>query len=131
MNKILEVVIKRVEENCSKLIYRRGAQIKKIQKNRRILMRKKKKFRKKLESKDISPSWKSVIKKLIGEIDKKLLSHEKEKIDREMCNRKNKIQSKTFLRIWKKKKQTWSKIGTFRLNGEIFNILDDICKKMS
>ena len=50
LNKILEVVIKIVEENCLKFRYRRGAQINKIPRDRRIWLRKKKKFREKLES---------------------------------------------------------------------------------
>merc|ERR1712179_181021 len=63
LNKILEVVIKIVEENCSKFRYRRGAQINKIPRDRKILLRKKKKFREKLESKEVSSSRKSIIKK--------------------------------------------------------------------
>jgi len=44
LNKILEVVIKIVEENCLKFRYRRGALINKIPRDRRILLRKRKKL---------------------------------------------------------------------------------------
>ena len=44
MNKILEVVIKIIEENCLKYKYRRGALINKIPRDRRILLRKRKKL---------------------------------------------------------------------------------------
>jgi len=43
LNKILEVVIKIVKENCLKFRYRRGAQFNKIPRDRRILLRKRKK----------------------------------------------------------------------------------------
>merc|ERR1711874_238659 len=61
-NKILEVVIKIVEENCLKFRYRRGVRINKIPRDRRILLRKRK-IRTELESKVVSSSRKSVIKK--------------------------------------------------------------------
>merc|ERR1711874_687712 len=83
-NKILEVVIKIVEENCLKFRYRRGVLINKIPRDRRILLRKRKKIRAKLESKVVSSIRKSVIKKSMEEIDNKLLlSHENEKNDLE------------------------------------------------
>ena len=84
MNKILEVVIKIIEENCLKYKYRRGALINKIPRDRRILLRKRKKIRAQLERKVVSSSRKSVIKKSMGEIDNRLLlSHENEKNDME------------------------------------------------
>ena len=133
MNKILEVVIKIVEENCLKFKYRRGALINKIPRDRRILLRKRKKIRAKLESKVASSSRKSVIKKSMGEIDNKLLlSHENEKNDMEKRAIENiKSNPKHFFAYARKKLKTRSKIGPFRLNQEIFNTLDDICKKLS
>ena len=131
--KILEVVIKIVEENCLKFRYRRGALINKIRRDRRILLRKRKKIRAKLESKVVSSSRKSVIKKSMGEIDNKLLlSHENEKNDMEKRAIENiKSNPKHFFAYARKKLKTRSKIGPFSINGEIFNTLDDICKKLS
>ena len=54
------------------------------------MLRKKKIFRAKLETKDVSSCRKSIIKKTMGEIDKKLLLlHEKEKNDKVKCAIKN------------------------------------------
>jgi len=44
LNMILGVVIKIVEENCLKFRYKRGTQINKIPRDRRILLRKRKKL---------------------------------------------------------------------------------------
>ena len=84
LNKILEIIIKIIEENCSKFRFKRGAQTNKIPRDRRILLRKKKKLKAKLKSKGASVGMKINIENLINDIDTKLLmSHEKEKIDNE------------------------------------------------
>ena len=69
----------------------------------------------------------------MGEIDNKLLlSHENEKNDMEKRAIENiKSNPKHFFAYARKKLKTRSKIGPFRINGEIFNTLDDICKKLS
>ena len=124
INKILDIVIK-IEENCSKFRYRRGAQINKIPRDRRILLRKRKKIRAQLEGKVVSSSRKSVIKKSMGEIDNKLLlSHENEKNDMEKRAIENiKSNPKHFFAYAKKNLKTRSKIGPFRMNGEILHTL--------
>ena len=97
------------------------------------MLRKKKNFREKLESKEVSFSRKSVIEKSMGKIDKKLLlSHEKEKIEKKKRAIDNiKSNPKHLFAYAKKNLKPRSKIEPFRINGEIFNTLNDICQKLS
>ena len=68
----------------------------------------------------------------MGEIDEKLLlSHEKEKDKEKRAIENIKSNPKHFFAYARKKLKTRSKIGPFRINGEIFNTLDDICEKLS
>ena len=69
----------------------------------------------------------------MGEIDNKLLlSQENEKIVMKKCAINNiKSNQKHFFAYARKKLKTRSKIGPFNINGEIFNTLGDICKKLS
>ena len=73
---IIDFVIKIVEENCNLFEGRSGTHSNNIPRDRRILLRKKKKLYRKLRNTN-SADTKSEIETVIGEIDKKLLvSHE-------------------------------------------------------
>merc|ERR1739842_244629 len=80
----LKVVIEIVDENCTKFKCQRGTHENKIPRDRRILLRKKRKMKSKLECDDISVNRKSCIEKTIGDIDNQLLrSHKREKSNNE------------------------------------------------
>ena len=81
---ILEIVVKIIEENCKMFRRQGGSQLNNIPRDRRILLRKKKKLNLKLQNNNSSNDRKKQIEKTIGEIDKKLLdSHKEEKIVKE------------------------------------------------
>lgn len=133
LNIILEIIIKIIDENCSKYRFKRGAHTNKIPRDRRILLRKKKKLKVKLERKDASGCMKIDIEKSINDIDTKLLmSHEKEKIDNEARAIENiRSNPKHFFAYAKKNIKTRSTIGPFRIDGVTFNSLENICEKLS
>ena len=79
----MDIVIKMVENNCNIFESRGGTQSNNIPRDRRILLRKKKKLHKKLRNTN-SAETKTELKNGIGEIDKKLLeSHDEENIMKE------------------------------------------------
>ena len=80
---IIDIVIKIVEENCNIFESRGETHSNNIPRDRRILLRKKKKLYRKLRNTN-SADTKSEIETVIGEIDKKLLeSHDEENIVKE------------------------------------------------
>ena len=87
----LEIVVKIIEENCTMFRRQGGSQLNNIPRDRRILLRKKKKLN--LKSQNIlSNDRKKQLEKSIGDIDKKLLdSHKEEKTVKEAHAIKNKV----------------------------------------
>ena len=82
---ILEIIGNIVEEVCTKFKQQRGATVKIIPKDRRILLRNKKKLRAKLKKQKISVEKKDRIEKSIRDIDRRLLdSHQDERINEEI-----------------------------------------------
>ena len=130
---ILDIVIKIVNENCTKFKCQRGTHVNKIPRDRRILLRKKKKMKSKLECDTISVERKTSIEKTIGDIENQLLSsHEKEKIKNEERAVENiKSNPKHFFSYTKKNFKTKNTIGPFRIKDEMVNTLEEICKKLS
>ena len=102
-----------------------------IPRDRRILLRKKKKLNKKLLNTN-STDKKVELENHIKEIDKKLLeSHGEENIVKEArALEKIKTNPKHFFTYAKKKLKTRSKVGPFELNGEKVDKLIDICIKL-
>ena len=129
---IIDFVIKIVEENCNLFEGRSGAHSNNIPRDRRILLRKKKKLYRKLRNTN-SADTKSEIETVIGEIDKKLLeSHDEENIVKEtQALEKIKSNPKHFFAYAKKKLKTRSRIGPFEINGEKINRSIDICIKLA
>merc|ERR1711888_560981 len=81
---VLEIVVKIIEENCTMFKSHGGPQLNKIPRDRRILLRKKKKLNLKLQNNNFSSDRKTQLEITIREIDKKLLdSHKEEKIVKE------------------------------------------------
>merc|ERR1712030_296448 len=81
---VLEIVVKIIEKNCTMFKSHGGPQLNKIPRDRRILLRKKKKLKLKLQNNNFSSDRKTQLEITIREIDKKLLdSHKEEKIVKE------------------------------------------------
>ena len=81
---VLEIVVKIIEENCTMFKSHGGPQLNKIPRDRRILLRKKKKLKLKLQNNNLGNDRKTQLEITIREIDKKLLdSHKEEKIVKE------------------------------------------------
>merc|ERR1712002_68126 len=125
------IVIEIVEIHCSIFESRGNAFSNIIPRERRILLRKKKKLYKKLRNTN-SVDMKAELENRISEIDKKLLeSHEEENIVKEIrALEKIKTNPKHFYTYAKKKLKTRSKVGPFELNGEKIDKLVDICIKL-
>merc|ERR1711913_21464 len=130
ITKIIEIVMKIIENNTSKFKCPRGSQINKIPRDRKILLRKRKLISKLIRC---YTNKKNNIENAIANIDKKLLkSHKDEKIESETRAIKYiKTNPKHFFTYTKKKLKTKSSIGPFRINEEIFNTALDICGKLS
>merc|ERR1711895_60038 len=128
---IVDIVIEIVEIHCSIFESRGNAFPNIIPRDRRILLRKKKKLYKKLRNTN-SVEMKGELETRISEIDKKLLeSHEEENIVKETrALEKIKTNPKYFYTFAKKKLKTRSKVGPFDLNGEKIDKLVDICIKL-
>ena len=119
---ILEIVVKIIEENCTIFKCREGPQTNKIPRDRRILLRKKKKLNVKLRQNNLNNSRKEQLENNIREIDEKLLdSLTDEKIVKEAHAIEN---------IKKKHLKTKSRIGPFEINNEKTNDLTEICIKL-
>merc|ERR1712082_93853 len=112
MGVIVDIVIKIIEENCEIFESRGGTQSNNILRDRRILLRKKKKLHKKLRYTN-SAETKAELENGICEIDKKLLeSHDEENIVKETrALEKMKSNPKHFYAYTNKKLKTRSKIG--------------------
>merc|ERR1712236_170232 len=128
---IVDIVIEIVEIHCSIFESKGNSFSNIIPRDRRILLRKKKKLYKKLRN-TISVDMKAELENHISEIDKKLLeSHEEENIVKETrALEKIKTNPKHFYTYAKKKLKTKSKVGPFKLNGEKIDKLVDICIKL-
>ena len=74
LNIILEIITTIIEEHCPKFKHEKGANRKNIPRDRRILLRRKKKLRANLLKKNVSVKRKDTIEKSIGSIDQELLS---------------------------------------------------------
>ena len=130
---VLEIVVKIIEENCTMFKRHGGTRLNKIPRDRRILLRKKKKLNLKLQNNNLSNDKKKQLEKTIGEIDKKLLdSHKEEKIVKEAHAIENiKSNPKHFFAYAKKNLKTRSTIGPFEINDERFDNLAEICTKLA
>ena len=128
----MEIVMKIVEENCKKFKSHKGCQTNRIPRDRRILLRKKKKLNLKLKCK-ISNKRKTVLEQDISKINKKLLdSHKDEKIMNEARAITNiKSNPKHFFSYTKKNLKTKNVIGPFKINDSTINTFSDICKLLS
>merc|ERR1711888_49145 len=128
---IVDIVIEIVEIHCSIFESKGIAFSNIIPRDRRILLRKKKKLYKKLRNTN-SVDMKAELENRISEIDKKLLeSHGEENIVKEArALEKIKTNPKHFYTYAKKKLKTRSKVGPFVLNGEKIDKLIDICIKL-
>ena len=126
---ILEIVVKIIEENCTMFKCREGPQTNKIPRDRRILLRKKKKLNVKLRQNNLNNSRKEQLENNIREIDEKLLdSLTEEKIVKEAHAIENiKSNPKHFFAYAKKHQNTKSKIGPFEINNEKTNDLIEVC----
>ena len=129
---IMEIVMKIVEENCKKFKNQRGSQMNEIPRDRRTLLRKKKKLKSKLKCIN-SVERKSHLEQAINDIDRKLLSsHKEEKIKREERAIRNiKSNPKHFFTYTKKNLKSKNGIGPFKINDETINTFNDICKMLS
>ena len=109
---IVDIVIKIIEENCEIFENRGGTQSNNIPRDRRILLRKKKKLHKKLRNTNSAES-KAELENSISEIDKKLLeSHDEENIAKETrALEKIKSNPKHFYAYANKKLKTRSKMA--------------------
>ena len=129
----LEIVSQEIDENCIKFKHTRGNLNKIIPRERRILLRSKKKLKNKLAKRGISFNKKSKIEDEILLIDKKLLtSHQNERNDEEMHAINNmKKNPKHFFTYAKKHVKTKSTIGPFMVNEELITSGQEISNKLS
>ena len=104
-----------------------------IPRDRRVLLRQKKKLKGKLRNRNISTDRKENIEKIITDIDVKLLtSHRNERITEELSAIKNiKTNPKHFFTYAKKHMKTKSSIGPFKMGNEIITALEEISQKLS
>ena len=133
LNMILEIVMKIVEEHCAKYNQQRGTNRKNIPRDRRVLLRKKKKLKSKLAEKQLSADRKHSIEKSIENIDQQLLNSLKnERIVEEARAIKNmRTNPKHFFAFAKKYIKTKSSIGPFKMDEVFITDLEDICQKLS
>ena len=130
---IIETVLNIIEENCTKFKNQRGNHTNKIPRERRILLRKKKRIISRLKGKNISVNRKTHLEQTIKDIEKELLtSHKQEKINNEARAIKNiKKNPKHFFTYAKKNLKTKNVIGPFTINDKVVNTLKEICEKLS
>ena len=128
---ILNYAIKIVDEHCEKF-KQRGKIKKSIPRDRRILLRKKKKLKKTLKDKQLSTTRKTNIEKIIEDIDKKLLeSLSNERYEEEAFAIKNmKTKPKYFFAYAKKHSKTKSTVGPFKIDDELITTHDEISNKL-
>ena len=130
---ILEMISIAVDEVCTKFKQQRGKDIKIIPKDRRILLRNKKKKKLKLKEENISIEMKGRIEKAIIEIDIKLLnSHQDERTNEEVrAIETMKTNPKHFFAYAKKHLKTKSSIGPFKIDEELIASPEGISQKLS
>ena len=130
---IMDIVYKVVDENCIKFKERKGKTIKNIPRDRRILLRKKKKLKVMLKNRKMSNDRKETIEKIITDIDVKLLSsHRNERMNEELTAIRNiKANPKHFFTYAKKHMKTKSSIGPFRIGDNLITDLEEISQKLS
>ena len=133
INVILEIVSKAVDEHCIKFKYPRGKSRNNIPKDRRKLLRNKKKLKNKLKKKNLSNNRKESIKNAIIDIDKQLLtSHQNERNNEEMQAISNmKVNPKYFYTYAKKHIKTKSSIGPFKMDDNLITAPEEISEKLS
>ena len=131
LNVILDTVISIVDEYCAKF-KQRGRNQKNIPRDRRILLRKRIKLKKKLREKYLTTSKKFNIERAIEDIEQQLLdSLKNERNNEEMQAIENiKINPKHFFTYAKKHNKTKSKIGPFKVNNEITTDPEKISNKL-
>ena len=130
---ILDIICKVIDENCVKFKETRGKTRKIIPRDRRILLRQKKKLKGKLRNRNISSDRKENIEKIITDIDVKLLtSHRNERMTEELNAIRNiKTNPKHFFTYAKKHMKTKSSIGPFKMGKDIITALEEISQKLS
>ena len=127
---ILDIVFNIVDEHCGKF-KERGTNRKNIPRDRRNLLRKKKKLKKRLKENLLSTDKIFKAEKSIEEIDQKLLdSLSNERNEEEARAIENiKIKPKHFFSYAKRYSKTKSTIGPFKINSESITALDEISNK--
>ena len=132
INAILEIVSKIVDDHCIKFKHPRGKPRKNIPKDRRKLLRNKKKMKNKLKKNNLSNNKKENIKIAISDVDKQLLaSHQNERINEEKQAISNmKVNPKHFFTYANKHIKTKSSIGPFRMNENLITDSDEISEKL-
>ena len=129
----LEIIIKLVDEHSIKFKQQRGLSIKHIPRDRRILLRNKKKLKQKLTAGNLSHNRKEHITENIAKIDSKLLySHQKERnTEEENAINNMKINPKHFFAYAKKHLKTKSSIGPLKLNDKLITSAKEISETLS
>ena len=129
----LDIVIKVVDEHSVKFKQQRGVGIKKIPRDRRKLLRNKKKLRKKLKKESISKDKKDRLENAIANIDIELLdSHQRERYNEEAKAIDNmKTNPKYFFTHARKHLKTKSTIGPFKIDEELTTLPNEISEKLS
>ena len=116
-----------------KFKYPRGKSRNNIPKDRRKLLKNKKKLKNKLKKNNLSNKRKDSIKNAIIDIDKQLLtSHQNERNSEEMQAISNmKVNPKYFFTYAKKHIKTKSSIGPFKINDNLIAAPEEISEKLS
>ena len=130
---ILEIVSSAVDEHCVRFRQQRGKAKKNIPRDRRKLLRNKKKLKTRLKKENITKEKKDHIEQSLADIDLKLLnSHKIERSNEENFALENmKTNPKHFFAYAKKHLKTKKSIGPFKLNEELISDLAEISKKLS
>ena len=128
----LDIVSKVVDEYSVKFKQQRGVGLKKIPRNRRILLRSKKKLRKKLKNESLSKNKKDHIEDSITNIDVELLdSHQRERYNEEAKAIINmKTNPKYFFTHARKHLKTKSTIGPFKIDEQLITLPKEISEKL-
>ena len=128
----LNIVSKVVDEFSVKFKQKRGVGLKKIPRDRRILLRSKKKLRKKLKKESLSKNKQDHIEDSISNIDVKLLdSHQRERYNEEEKAINNmKTNPKYFFTHAKKHLKTKSTIGPFKMDEQLITLPKEISEKL-
>ena len=130
---ILEIISREVDTHSIKYKHQRGVGIKNIPRDRRILLRNKKKLRKKLKRENISKDKKDHIEESIISIDIELLnSHKNERVNEETTAISNmKTNPKHFFAYARKHLKTKSSIGPFKVDEQLITSPKEVTQKLS